>query len=172
MHQKGFIGWIILGVIVALAVFVYIQSLSSLPGSILYPGKKIREAIYLATNDLNFESKFHANIELSNERVREIVALVEGGGKEQMIKETLERLGVHQRNALDFALRIKERGSFIADFLDKLESTLLEHQEILSGLYYNIPHELYDELDQELITTKEILKKIRLNRGPSYQFNR
>lgn len=169
MNQKGFIGWIILGVIIAALIFVYIQSASSLPGDLLYPVKMVRESIFLAINDLNWESKFKANIELSNERVKEIVALLEKGEKEQMIKQTLERLSVNQRKALEFALRIKDRGSFIADFLDQLESTLVEQQKTLSGLYYNIPHELYDDLDQELTTTNDILKQVRENRYPNYK---
>lgn len=171
MNQKGFISWIILGVIIAALIFVYEQSQSSLPNEILYPVKMVRESIYLAINDLSWESKFSANIELSNERVKEIVALVEKGEKEQVIKETLERLGVNQSNALEYALRIKNRGSFIAEFLDKLESTLLEHQKTLSSLYYNIPSELYDDLDLELTTTNNILKQVRANKYPNYQIN-
>lgn len=172
MNQKGFIGWIILGIIVVGLIFVYLQSASSIPTDILYPVKRVRESIYLAINDLNWESRFSANIELSNERVKEIVTLVEKGEKEQAIKDTLERLGVNQRNALEYALRIKDRGSFIAEFLERLESTLVEQQKTLSSLYYNIPHGLYDDLDQELTTTSDVLKQVRANKYPNYQISR
>lgn len=166
MNQKGFnfIGLIIFALFVSVVAFFYIRSQDSLPSDRLYPVKSIREAIFYATNSLNYESMVNANVTLANERVKEVSKLVENQAREELIKDTLLRLTDHQRKALDYALRIKARGSFIPDYLDKIEVALLEHQRVLSNLYYYLPHSLYADLDSTIKTTNELLEQDRANR--------
>ena len=167
MNQKGFnfIGLIIFAVLVSVIAFFYIRSQDSLPSDRLYPIKKVREALFYATNSLNYESLVNANIELANERVKEVSKLIENQAREDFISDTLLRLTDHQRKALDYTLRIKARGSFIPDYLDKLEVAYLDHQKVLSNLYYYIPHSLYPDLDQAIKITGEFLDQERANRN-------
>lgn len=150
INQKGFIGWIILAFVAGALVLLFTKSSTSLPGEWDYPVKKVKEEIYLETNSLNYEGRINANIVLANERLSEIVKLIEIQGNEALIKDNLERLTDNDQVALNFAVRIKNRGSYTPEYFNKIETALNEHKQTLQGLYYHIGPTLYENLDRAL----------------------
>lgn len=164
MNQKGFIAFIILIVLAGISIFIYFKGQNTLPSDRLYFVKNFKEQIYLTTNSLNYESLINANIVLANERVNEIVKLIENQAKEELVVATLLKLENNQRSALDYSLRIKKRGSYIADYINKLEEALMNHRKILSNLYYFAPKSLYNDLDRAVEVSGKLLDLTRESR--------
>lgn len=161
MNQKGFIWWIVLlGVLVVAATVVYFNAPNSLPGDLIYPVKTIRENIRLGANELSFKGRADAYIDQTNERFREVVVLIEEKRSDDKITETLERLQIAQKKALENIEKARSKGTNMTIYIGELEESLKRQQPVLQDLRYQVPSSLYDVVNKVMLDTNNNLVEI------------
>lgn len=170
LSQGGFLGFVMVFMIVAVlaisGIFIVINLPNSLPGDMTYPIKGIYENLQLAANELSFEGRAKVFIDLSNNRLGEFEKLVERR-EYSRISETLEGMVLMQKKALDNIEQVQNRSSDISASLSKLTASFEKQQNTLRKLYFEIPPENYIVLDKAIEYTQYNLTRAELMKSPN-----
>lgn len=166
LNQKGslVIVFIILAAVIVSGIFVAINLPNSLPGDITYPIKGIYENLRLAANELSYEGRAEVFASLSNNRLEELEKLI-ARREYSRIDQTLDRMILMQRKALDSIGQAQYRPTDLTAYFSKLEVSLNKQQSTLKKLYFEIPSEQYDTIDKAVESTQENLNRLEITKN-------
>ena len=160
LNQKGFLGKIIVFIIVGGCIYVYYNLSKSVLGEIIYPLKNIQENLILSQYEFNYSGKAERVIEFSQIKLGEVRKLVDNNADSDKIIDTLEQLKLMQDKAITYLDQAKSNAQSTSKVIEKLVSVLKDQSNELDKMTYEVNPDIHQTIIDAKDYTDENLKKL------------
>ncbi|MEX0881551.1 MAG: DUF5667 domain-containing protein [Candidatus Saccharimonadales bacterium] len=131
---------------------------NSVPGDLLYGLDTALESFQMATS-FSQSSKAATRLNIAQEKLTELQALVANGEAAENIAKAAEKLAEHQEAANVAITNAQSQGKDVAELIQLLQDNAVRQQQVLTDVASNVPQEAQPAIQRAMEASQQGLNK-------------